>query len=393
MTFQLKNSGKFKSMKNTSLLASFLIGTALTLGVSAGAQNQDVSVVNLKVVRNMAGGQSVITPKGDLAPLPGGGVDGDVAQIYFGSQGGFWYVDRTGNSVDLVPTVKELQARRAQQIPQYAPIAASAPYANNAPLPPASNYNQAQNYNQGQNSNQNYDQNQNYSQNQNSSQNQSSNQSQSSGSGRSGIGSAVTTAAAAMGGAALGSAMTNGYYNVPYGTPMYYRNGNPYYYRDGDHREIEDLNQNQKQMLVNKRIVNNQQQEQLVQQRQANKTERDTNQQARQDQWQQSGNNHQENFNKQQQWYQDQMKQNPGRFEQRGEERGENPFAARGDREGMAQRGEDRGGRAGREGRESGSFAGRGGDRGALKGRSGGRGGFEGRGGGAGRSGGGRRGR
>lgn len=313
---------KFRIASTRAQLGSLFVASLMTLGVSAMAQDQQVSVVNLKVVRNMAGGQSVITPKGDLAPLPGSGVSGDVAQIFFGSQGGFWYVDQSGKTIDLASTVKDLQARRAQLVPQYAPIASpvyAAPPTSVSPAPPMQNNYSEQSAN---NQSVNYAQSQNY------------NQSQSSGSGHSGaVGSAATAAVAAAGGAALGAAMSNGYYNVPYGTPMYYRNGNPYYYRDGDHREIEDLNENQKAVLVNKRRIENQQQEQLVQQRQANQQERQSNQQSRQDQWQQKSNEHQESFNRQQQWYQNEMKQNPGRFERSSE----NPFASREDRGGSAQ--------------------------------------------------------
>ena len=99
--------------------ATLLLSAALMLPMSAHAGTEpapQISVINLQVVNDPRGGQSVITPKGDLAPLPGSGVNGGVAQIFFGSQGGFWYTDQTGQTVDLTPTVQELQARRAQQV-------------------------------------------------------------------------------------------------------------------------------------------------------------------------------------------------------------------------------------------------------------------------------------
>src|SRR5579883_904423 len=110
------------------LVSSLAIAVSLSLQMpfQVKAQNSgspQVSVVNLQVVPGQNGGQEVITPKGDLAPLPGGGVAGNVVQIYVGSQGGFWYVDKTGETIDLTPYVKALQARRASeanvQVPQY----------------------------------------------------------------------------------------------------------------------------------------------------------------------------------------------------------------------------------------------------------------------------------
>ncbi len=255
--------------------AAFVFCTLLLTGSAAQAQNSkepQVSVINLQTVRNQNGTQSVITPKGDLAVLPGAGVDGAVAQIYFGSQGGFWYQDRTGQTIDLSPTVQDLQARRARQVPQYAPITET----------PAQTVQESSNGNRP-------------------------------------VGSAVTTAVAAAGGAALGTAMTHGYYNAPYGTPMYYGHSNsPYYYRDGERREVEELNQNQKMVLYNKRQVENQQKQQALQQRQSN-------QQSQQQQTsQRQGGGQQANFERQEQWYQQQVKEKPSQFQRQAE----NPFAS-----------------------------------------------------------------
>jgi hypothetical protein len=249
---------------NRQYLAGLFIFTALLVPAAhAGEQQPQVSVINLQVVTNAQGGQSVITPKGDLAPLPGSGVDGSVAQIYFGSQGGFWYSDKRGQTIDLTPTVQELQARRAQQVPQYAPVPEQ------------------------------------------SAQNNSGS-------------SAMATAAAAAGGAAVGTALTRGYYNAPYGTPMYYGNQGPYYYNNGERREIDELNQNQKQAIYNKRQVENQQKQQLVDQRQSNQQARQTQQDQRQAGGQQA------DFQRQQQWYQQELKNSSRQWHKQAE----NPFAS-----------------------------------------------------------------
>ncbi len=310
-------------------IAALLIAASIFLTIPAPsfAQNNEgpqVSTVMLKVVRNQDGSQSVITPKGDLAPLPGAGVAGDAAEIYMGSQGGFWYQDMTGQTVDLNAAVQALQARRqrasAHQIPQYAPQ----PY-----------YPEQQ------------------------TQNTTQTTTQSTGSGAL---AAVGTAAAAGMGAMAGAAMSNNYYNAPYGTPMYYgAHGSPYYYNNNNERQtFSDLNANQQAVLYNKRknTVNNQAEAvQHAQTSQQNRQEQyQTSQQNRQSQYQsaqqtrqteyqnnqniqanrtqmaqeaqanRSGSQHQENYQRQQQWYQQQVAQNPGRF-QKSES---NPFTAQG---------------------------------------------------------------
>lgn len=303
---------------NRQPLAGLLIFAALLVPAAGHAAEQDpqVSVINLQVVKNQQGGQSVITPKGDLAALPGAGVDGNVAPIYFGSQGGFWYTDKTGQTIDLSPAVQELQARRAQQVPQYAPVAQPTQVVQ-----------------------------------------------QSSGGG----GSALTTAAAAAGGAMLGASLNH--YNAPYGTPMYYGNHGGYYYNDGERREIEELNQNQKAVIYNKRQLDNQQKQQAVAQRQAN----------------QAGGQHaggqQADFQKQQQWYQSQLKEHSHKDWQKPSE---NPFASQKfSRDSFSQ------GRSGhgREARQSDLGGGGGRSRGGAGGGRGGGGGGRGGGGGGGRRG------
>lgn len=306
------------------------LAVALGMPFSAHADNASttpqISVINLQVVKNERGEQNVITPKGDLAPLPGAGVNGGVAQIFFGSQGGFWYTDQTGQTIDLSPTVQELQARRAQQVPQYAPVAPPQTYEN-------------------------------------STQTQSSR--------GSGVATAVTTAAAAAGGAMMGSAMTHNYYNAPYGTPMHYGNGQPYYYHDGERREFEELNQNQKMVIYNKRKLEDQQKQDAFKQAQTN---RQTNMESRQSQF--GGQGHEQNFQKQQEWYQNQLKENSHQWKKTAE----NPFASqqfsrdgfsRGERTERAGRGE----RAGREARQTGGARFGGGERGGggLRGGGGGR--------------------
>ncbi len=300
---------KFLKVVSSATLIIACIGW-MPAGYTQNSAPPEVSVVHLQVINNANGTQSVITPKGDLAPLPGAGVSGNVAQIYIGSQGGFWYVDRTGQTVDLVPAVRALQARRAQleraaQIPQYAPN----PYAQPQQQAPA----------------------------------QAAPTQQSSHS--SGAGAAVATAAAAGLGSMAGAAMTNSCYNTPYGTPMYYGpGGQPYYYNNGERRDVEDLNlsPNQKAALYNKRQIDQQQQQQMLQQAQTNRQDRyNQEQQNKQAVYQQAQANRQgpdaqaqspahNQFSEQQQWYNKQSKENGANFQQ-WRQPTENPFVARQD--------------------------------------------------------------
>ena len=323
-------------------LATLLLAYTLFLSApSTTAQNgqPQVSVVNLQIVRNSDGSQSVITPKGDMATLPGAGVNGNVAEIYFGSQGGFWYVDKSGQTVDLTPTYQSLQNRRARQaataqVPQYAPMPQ---YGGQTQYMPPPQQDQQQ-----------------YSQDQNSQE-----QSDDSSGGR--VGSALGTAAVAAGSAAMGAAMANNnYWNAPYGTPMYYGNGHPYYYgNNGERREFDDLNQNQKAAMYNQRKIKDQNQQKAIAQGQANRQERQDGRGEQAGRREHSG--EQANFQKQQDWYQNQMRDNPSRFQ--GQRQDSNPFVAQG---------HDHGGRGGRE---AGRRSHEGGSARASRGGGGGRGG------------------
>lgn len=344
-----------------AFLTNICLSAALLLSTPAWAQGgqPQVSVVTLQVVQNPDGSQSVITPKGDLAPLPGSGVYGNTAQIYMGAKGGFWYTDRNGQSVDLDAAVRQLQARRAGaqqavQVPQYAPQpyyqvpSQQAPPQQQAAAQPAEITN---NYN-------------------------SSGGSSNSGGGM----GAVGTAAAAGLGAMAGAAMSNSYYNAPYGTPMYYgANGQAYGYHNGE--QFEDLNQNQKMALYNHNQIKQQNQQQMQQQA---LQQTQTNQQNRQGSMTENQTNRQtaysrqhENYQKQQQWYQDQQKQNPQRFQQAEN----NPFVAQGGsaRDGASNFAQERGAGgerassmngAGAEARAGGGLRGEGG--GGLRGAAGG---------------------
>lgn len=245
----------------------------------------NISAVTLQVVQNQQGGESVITPRGMVVPLPGPGVGTNAVQIYMGSQGGYWYTDRNGQNVDLTAAVERFRQMTGQmgngnmpaqaQVPQYA-----------AP-PPVNIYNEQPSNNSG------------------------------SGSG-SGVGNALVTATAAGLGAMAGTAMTgayynNGYYNgVPYGTPIYYpHGGNPYYRGAGGGT----VNVNNSYTGASGNTVNT---------------------------GTQVNNAHANAFAKQQDWYANQQKNNPKQFQNwQQNAQHENPFVAR-----NAQ-GQDGGGRFG----------------------------------------------
>jgi uncharacterized membrane protein YgcG len=150
-----------------------------------------VSVVTLQTQPGPGGTQMVVTPKGMVVPLPGVGVNAAVVPIYIGANGGYWYVDKNNQQVDLTPAVKAMQAnatmtQQAANVPQYAP----------QPQQITNNYN-------------------------------------SSGQQSSGSNAAVTAAAAGLG-AMAGAAMTQPYYNnVPYGTPIHYGAAAVPYYNQG----------------------------------------------------------------------------------------------------------------------------------------------------------------
>lgn len=142
------------------------------------SESPQVSVVTLQTQPGPGGTQMVVTPKGMVVPLPGPGVNASVVPIYIGANGGYWYVDKNNQQVDLTPAVRAMQAnatmsQQATNVPQYAP----------QPQQVTNNYNS---------------------------------------SGQSSGGSALGTAAAAGLGAMAGTAMTQSYYNnVPYGTPIH----------------------------------------------------------------------------------------------------------------------------------------------------------------------------
>ncbi len=160
----------------------------------AAANAYDVSEVTLQTQPGPGGSQMVVTPRGMVVPLPGQGVNSNVVQVYMGGQGGFWYIDKNGQQVDLTPAVHAMQqmGTPAQQaaVPQYAPQ----PQVVN-------NYNAPQQQ----------------------------------GGGGSGAGALGAAAAVGMG-AMAGSAIANSMYQnqVPYGTPIHYgANAVPYYNQGG----------------------------------------------------------------------------------------------------------------------------------------------------------------
>lgn len=266
---------------------TFGFGFSLNTGAAMAQDNSQpqVSVVTLKAVKGPRGGTAVITPKGVTAPLPGAGVDGNTAQIYIGSNGGYWYTDKNGENVDLTQAVQRFQARMgnapASQVPQNAPV----PYYQQAP--------------------------------------QQQQVQQSSG-GSSAMGTAAAAGLGAMTGAAVTGLINHSYYNnVPYGTPMYYGAGGPYYYYNGERRTVDDLTPNQKAFAYNKYASNQQQQAQRQAATQQAYQTRQTNKQN-------AYNQHQANLQQQQNWYQNQLKQNPERRERwQSQSRSQsNPFVA-----------------------------------------------------------------
>lgn len=276
--------------------------TTLSLAGPAFAQNgsPEISAVTLQVVPGQGGAQSVVTPRGMVVPLPGPGVNANSVQIFMGSQGGYWYVDRNGQNVDLTAAVERFRQMTGQgnmpnqmnqaQIPQY------------AAAPPVNVYNE---------------------------------QAPSNSSSGSGVGSTLVTATAAGLGAMAGSAMTNSYYNngyyhgVPYGTPVYYpHGGNPYYRGAGGSTVNVDRTYNGGNNTAN---INN----------------GDIN------------SVHANDFKKQQDWYANQQKQNPSQFQNwQKSASGDNPFVNRGDSQGggFADRRNAAQGNAGEQGGRRGLF-------------------------------------
>lgn len=283
-------------MRKHLLVAVFSLTLSLfgqeMLPIAAYAQSQGmssptVSVVSLQTQPGQGGQQMVVTPRGMVVPLPGAGVNSNTVQIYMGSQGGYWYVDKYNQNVDLTAGVQRLQAMISQnannqgaQVPQYAP----APY----PYPTDSNQQPVtvNNY-----------------------------ESSSGSSGGSAAGTAAVAGLGAMAGAALGSAMWGG---VPYGTPYYYGNGgHPYYY--GANGKPVYVNNSNKTMNVSGNTVGNT----------ANVNRNVDRNVANVDA---AGNvdrtAHANQFQNQQNWYNNQRTQNPAQYQQWQGQRnsGSNPF-------------------------------------------------------------------
>ncbi len=92
------------------LSVSFAFSIAWCPGGWAQSGGSTVSMVTLKTTSAPNGQQMVIAPSGEALPLPGAGVNGSVVDIYMGSQGGYWYVDRYGQNFDLTPYVQQYRA-------------------------------------------------------------------------------------------------------------------------------------------------------------------------------------------------------------------------------------------------------------------------------------------
>ncbi|MGD9684473.1 MAG: hypothetical protein AB7W16_25195 [Candidatus Obscuribacterales bacterium] len=327
-------------------------------GSDNGSGQPDVAEVTLHVQPGPNGGQLVLTPKGMLVPLPGAGVSGNVVQIYMGSDGGYWYVNRNGQNEDLTQAVNYYRQRmgdgQAQgQMPQATPP-------QYAPYP-------------------------------------QQNITQTTGSSGSGAGTAVASAAAAGLGAMAGAAMTGAYYNnVPYGTPMYYGAGGRPYYNDNGHNVFvnEDGDLNTQNIYAANQYRNNKE----AQQRSQTASFMQGQQQARMDQRNQTMSSYQANqasqaaaaapqgrgqayaqnhqsYQQQQQWYQNQKRENTQHYQNwQSSGNSVNPFVR--DGSGFSNRtaadGEGRGGRFGNRGN-----SGEGARRGRFGGGGGAAGGFE----------------
>lgn len=121
---QFGNPSVFNGIRVSASVVLALLGQPVF--AQEGALPENVSMVTLNTQMSPAG-QTVITPKGYVVPVPGAGVNGPVLQVFMGSKGGFWYVDKNNQQVDLTPTVQRLQgsviqAQPKASAPQYAPI-------------------------------------------------------------------------------------------------------------------------------------------------------------------------------------------------------------------------------------------------------------------------------
>ena len=170
--------------------------------LAQGGLPDNVSMVTLNTQMTPAG-QTVITPKGYVVPVPGAGVNGPVLQVFMGSKGGFWYVDKNNQQVDLTPTVQRLQgsviqAQPKAQAPQYAPMPmtyAAAPAYNQVPQTNSTNVAAA---------------------------------------------SATAAGLGAMAGAAIANSSNNNesWNHMPYGTPIHYGEDQKAYYNAGNKMSI-----------------------------------------------------------------------------------------------------------------------------------------------------------
>ncbi len=358
------------SFKSALVVTAVSLGLNFAQAVSAQSPNNpNVSVVQLMVQPGPTGGQMVLTPRGFLVPLPGPGVNGNTIDLYFGANGGYWYVDKNGKTNDITSYVNQVRAQSAKmptaQAPQY------------APAPAYNNYN--------------YSSNPNGSISNTSTASSGTSSSSSSNSGG-GAASALGTAAAAGVGAMAGASMAH-YNNVPYGTPLYYHNNNPYYngvdgkgvfVNDGEVQWNNVGKANQMQNMKQTQQINEAQanQAQRAAGRDAEQSQRQTEMQTDQKRREASMQDQSQQFAKQQKWYQEQS-QDKGRAQAwQQQSSGENPFV----------RSQDGSGRSGSREASGNGFGSRG------DGDGGGGGGLRGRGGGGrefggARGGGGRRGR
>jgi len=304
------------------LALSLAINIGLNADVATAQGAPQVSVVNLSVQPGTNGGQMVLTPRGVLVPLPGAGVNSNAVQIYMGSTGGFWYVDRTGQTIDLTAYVEQVRRMAGQAQPQQVAPPQYAPYPTTYPE-------------------------------------QTTNNTTTNNSGGNGVATAAAAGLGAMAGAAMGTMATNPYYNnVPYGTRMYYGNdGRPYYNNengknvfvndDGDVKwnNVYAANNIQKsrqeQQISQAQAVNQQRQATQTQQRQAQAQQYQAAQTPpQQGRMQEASAQNSQRFQQQQNWYQEQS-HNPERakaFQQSAS--GANPFVRGADAGGFGQRAE-----------------------------------------------------
>lgn len=107
------------SMRNrrgfvVALASSLLIAVTFVAPVSADSiPDSGVASITLRVLKSGNGQQFAVTPRGENVLLPGAGVRGDDVHVFMGSNGGYWYVDKNGNQVDLHDAAAHVAAMRA----------------------------------------------------------------------------------------------------------------------------------------------------------------------------------------------------------------------------------------------------------------------------------------